>query len=203
MNAAETRKRVSVLNRNCNLIGTGLTVLLLAGLYVFMFRPVLAESARIEKLESATQAFLENSDKITRETREAQSHSASLDKDMARVLAGVPESPNESEFLGQLATLAREASLKLGQFRPGQTTQTDTHRQLEVELTGHGNYPAICRFLAGLSELERLCRLQTLDITSNDDAGSDQYPVRMTLVIFFSPLDTSTDQDKKNPKAKS
>lgn len=203
MNAAETRKRVSALNRNCNVTGTGLTVLLLVGLYVFAFRPILADSARVGKLESATQEFLDTSDDITRETRESQSQSATLDQELTRILAGVPESANESEFLGQLATLADGSGLKLGQFRPGQTTQKDTYRQLEIELTGQGTYPAICRFLSGLKDLDRLCRLETLNISSNDSAGTAPYPIRMTLVIFFAPSNSRIVGNGNNPEAKS
>lgn len=186
MNGSETRCRESDMNRNLNLLGCGLTFAVLAGAYMLALRPLRAESAESESRVAETVSFLNSSDTITSETRRLTLRLSELGQEMERILAGVPESSRESEFLGQLAELLRDSSLTLEEFRPGTVRESGQYRQLEVEVTGEGTYRDLCRFLDGLEKLPRLCRILRMEISS-DDQSEARYPIRMTLVIFFAP----------------
>lgn len=203
MNSWETGKRIRQLNRNLNLLGGAGVCLLLGLIYACTLGPAMAESSRLSGLVAATEQFLTTTDEIARETRETQETSDRLESEMERILAGVPAASQESVFLGQISELVQGTSLKFEEFRPGKTTETGQYRQLEVQISGVGTYQDVCRFLAGLENLPRLCRVLRLQIETDADRETNSelsetgdanetggvYPVSMTLVIFFAPPD--------------
>ena len=68
----------------------------------------------------------------------------------------------------------------------------ESHRELSIHVSGEATYPALCRFLSGLEEVERLTRLTSLNVNGSY-GGSDVYPVSMTVIIFFAqPADDAT-----------
>jgi hypothetical protein len=74
----------------------------------------------------------------------------------------------------------------------GEEVDRESHRELSIHVSGEATYPALCRFLSGLEEVERLTRLTSLNVNGSD-GGSDVYPVSMTVIIFFAqPADDAT-----------
>lgn len=198
MNSWETGRRIQRLNRNLNVVGLAGVLTMLGLAYTVALRPLMADSADHEQKLKSTQAFLKDTAGIAARTRETISKAAELDQEMTRILAGVPDTPQESEFLRQVAGLAQGTSLAFDEFRPGSTTVVGKYRQTEISLRGTGTYQDICRFLAGLESLPRLCRVQRLQIQTADDQKESLYPVSMTLVIFFAPEDTLTTSPHDN-----
>ena len=205
MNSLDTSRKIRELNRNLNVTGIITTCVVLGLVYVFALPPVIVDSARLSGLVDATGTFLGTTNRITAETRETRIESDRLELEMGRILAGVPTAPRESEFLGQISELVQGTSLKFDEFRPGATTEAGQYRQLEVRMSGFGTYKDICRFLAGLEELPRLCRVSRLDIESPDEpyGVENRYPVSMTLVIFYAPPDAFINDSDQNPEATS
>lgn len=203
MNSQDTSRKVRELNRNLNIAGILSVGVVLGLIYCFGLRLVMAESTRLSGLVEETKEFLGTTDQITASTREIKVRSEVLETEMERILAGVPTEPRESEFLGQISGLVQGTSLKFDEFRPAGTTAAGQYRQLEVMMSGVGTYRDICRFLAGLEELPRLCRVSRLDIEAPDEpyGAENRYPVSMTLVIFYSPPDALKDDPDQTSEA--
>jgi hypothetical protein len=53
---------------------------------------------------------------------------------------------------------------------------------MEVTLVGRGSYVSICTFFDRLARLNRLSKLQDLEVTAG--SGSE-YPIEAKLLIFF------------------
>ena len=74
----------------------------------------------------------------------------------------------------------------------GEEVDRESHRELSIHVSGEATCPALCRFLSGLEEVERLTRLTSLNVNGSY-GGSDVYPVSMTVIIFFAqPADDAT-----------
>lgn len=112
----------------------------------------------------------------------------------------IPETAQESEFLAQLSQLAKDTGLTILEFRPGKITDRTTHRELEISLSAHGGYHSLCELLAGLEKLPRLCRVTSLTIDRDSTTTVEQYPVRMSVVVYFQPL-TPESGDREDDNA--
>ncbi|MCH2117127.1 MAG: type 4a pilus biogenesis protein PilO [Pirellulales bacterium] len=172
-----------------SLHATGLcsTLGVAALLYLFLLTPMQKETASLaaqanEKLECLRQAeaFVSTHDNLQQQLDREEIH-------LDQLLARIPSVPQESVFLGQLARLARESDVSIHQFSRDSTTHEETHSKMDVKLSAHASYQSICRFLAGLTELRRLCVVRDLKI-SQSVGNSEGYPVEITLRIFFAPL---------------
>lgn len=203
MNSWNVSRKVRELNRNLNIAGVISVGILLGLIYFFGLRLLIADSARLSGLVKETEEFLETTDEITASTREIKLRSDELESEMDRILAGVPTEPRESEFLGQISELVQGTSLKFDEFRPAGTKEAGQYRQLEVLMSGVGTYKDICRFLAGLENLPRLCRVSRLDIEAPDEPYGEEnrYPVSMTLVIFYAPPDALNPETDETSEA--
>lgn len=95
----------------------------------------------------------------------------------------IPETPQEGEFLAQLSEAARKNGLQLGNFTRGAVAVLDTHSQLQVRLTGEGDYASICKFFAEMESLSRVATISRMSLSAASDANT--YPLDMTLTLYF------------------
>ena len=163
------------------------TLGVVALLYLFLLTPTWEETASLttqanEKLECLrqAQAFVSTHENLQQQLDHEETH-------LDQLLARIPSAPQESVFLGQLATLATESDVSIHQFSRDSTTHEKTHSEMDVKLSAHASYKSICHFLAGLTELRRLCVVRDLQI-SQPGSDAEGYPVEITLRIFFTPL---------------
>ncbi|MBC8868839.1 MAG: type 4a pilus biogenesis protein PilO [Planctomycetes bacterium] len=104
---------------------------------------------------------------------------------LADLQARVPDEPNESEFLGQLAKLAEESGVELGEYQPGATHEEGKFGKLEIHFMATGTYDQICRFVHGLDDMPRFFRVSSLEVAL-EDPQSEVYPLDVELLVYFS-----------------
>ena len=156
-------------------------------MYWLIFLSLQEKTAETKQDVAAKRRFLESAQTITSTHSELKKQLRDEESRLADALERIPPTPQESDFLAQLARLARDCSVSIRQFNRGGSTEEQTHSGMEVQLSADASYASICRFLAGLARLRRLCHVRELHISA-DQGPSDSYPVEMTLRIFYAPL---------------
>lgn len=102
----------------------------------------------------------------------------------SELLAMIPDSPEESVFLGELARLAGETDFQLSDFRPGTVEPDENVNMIRVRVTAMSDYEALCRFLYGLPRLRRLTHVVSMKIEQSPDP--ERYQVELNLAIYFA-----------------
>ena len=81
-------------------------------------------------------------------------------------------------------------------LRPALDTQyspragEDVYAEMEVTLIGKGGFAGICSFFDRLEKLPRLSKVR--DVTISVSHVADEYPMKLTLIIYFGLRDSST-----------
>lgn len=142
------------------------------------------EWSEIHRRAAAARAYLASASDIRARHADARRSLRQEEQRLESLLARIPTTPQESEFLAELTRLARDAKLKISDFKPAEVKGTDSHAAVEIALRTEASYESLCRFLDGLSSLPRLCHVKRLSLKA-PDAAQNTYPVDMTLQIFF------------------
>jgi len=165
-------------------------LLLVAGLaliaHLTVYRGLDHESRRVHNQIRAGRLFFGTAEEVDGRNAELNSHLASLESHLTELEARIPETAGESDFLAQLARLASRTEVQIRDYRPGAVVDRGSYNDIEISFSANGRYESICRFLAGLESLERLCKVTGLDVAALDDPNQS-YPFEVTLSIYFYP----------------
>ena len=153
---------------------------------VWGYEPLQREQTKTRQLLNATNEFIATEESITTEARLVEQQLVETRREFEVALELVPETPEEAEFLALLSTLASTSRLNIREFRPGNVTRFGTHSELEIRVSAEGGYPSLCRFLAGLESLPRLCNVRALNVSGTGGRVEGQYPIDLTVVVFFA-----------------
>jgi Tfp pilus assembly protein PilO len=182
-NTAEQRFRCLV-----HATGVAVTVTVVLLIIELGVLPTRAQQRSVETEFAAIRDFLARADEVNAHHQQLRRQLELTEQQFAEAVTRIPETAQESEFLAQVSELARHTKLTIQEFRTGSVTEHATHRELEISLAASGPYRSLCEFLGGLDRLSRLCRVQSLTVDRSADQESGNYPVRMSVVVFFQPL---------------
>ncbi|MGE3409479.1 MAG: type 4a pilus biogenesis protein PilO [Pirellulales bacterium] len=118
-------------------------------------------------------SFLAGSQAVLQQNESLNQQCQALDQESSSLHAKIPSTSQEEDFLAQITALAADCQLELGEFRPGPPAERDGFSEFEVQINGRGSYDGVCRFLAGLQGLPRLCKLAQLGLSSADESGEN------------------------------
>lgn len=180
------RKSKLIRYRNTVHVVGVLGIVAIIGLAVGLgYLPLRRERNSIRQRMTADVRVLEKRAEIKALHAKFQGRLAASEKNLERLLTRVPEEPQESEFLAQLANLARRSGLSLDDFRPGDPRWEGKFGEVEIRFTATGTYDQICRFVQGLDDTPRFCRVNSLKIAAKDPQD-EVYPLEVSLLVFFS-----------------
>lgn len=163
--------------------GFGVALCAAATAYAAVYLPLDRVRAHQERAVRACEAFLSRGDAIRAEHQQLTERLAATESRMSSLLARIPETPREAEFLAELHELAGETELAIHDYRPGDVRPSEGCSELAVQVQAEGTYASLCRFLQGLERLERFCRLSELGIAVQPHDAA-RITVQMTLKIF-------------------
>ena len=142
------------------------------------------------------QELLKIREQIAQDRDIAECELFAMTRRLEELTALIPNNPESSRFLAQLAHLGAESELGIENFRPGPPETTDNMRRIRVQLSGTGRYESICRFLDGLQTLPRLTRVAKLQVDPPGENGL--YSVSMDLLIFFAANQLASTKVARN-----
>ena len=157
-------------------LGASAYQVVVSGLITRQQNENVAEIARLETL-------LETERDAGRELSRLQADLARLEASAEAARQRIPETPQESEFLTQISAAANETGLTIQNFTRGAVTSLGTHSQLQIRLTGEGDYASICGFFEKMAAFSRVATVSRMNLTV--PANSEIYPLDMTLTLYF------------------
>ncbi|HDZ22790.1 hypothetical protein LCGC14_0321050 [marine sediment metagenome] len=154
------------------------------GAVVLVFMP---QSGQLKRLESQITA--------QRYKLRAESEQASVVPELVRQVEGMKQRykdfdhrlPKRTELGGFLRDIARhldEHDLSNQSIEPGNPTRSELFHTLPITMRFRGSYMNIARFLHGLAEMERLSRVEMLQIAR--DNGQEDLEAEMQINIYFT-----------------
>jgi Tfp pilus assembly protein PilO len=168
--------------------GLLLTLSIVIGVGFGSYALLSREWSDIHRRTAEARAYLATAPAIRNQHADAIKRLRNEEVRLESLLARIPTTPQESEFLAELTRLARDARLKISDFKPAEVQGADSHAAVEIALKTEASYEGLCRFLDGLSGLPRLCHVKRLSLKA-PSASQTTYPVDMTLQIFFLTSD--------------
>lgn len=166
-------------------IGAAVTGVLLLGTVFLVIQPMDRRESDLKHQAAELTATLAAEDAVTAEHESLVAELLAADDMVEKLLNRIPAVPRESDFLGQITTLADEVGLSIVDYRPGSATEKKGYKQMTLTLSSDGSYESVCNFLHQIHQLPRLSRVLALDIAPVADG--DVYKMMMTLTIFFAP----------------
>ncbi len=180
-----TEKSLATWSRMFHAIGATVTVVLVSATVLFVIRPMEDRVVQLQHRAEELSEALSIADEVKSEHELLTSQRLAADDKVEKLLDRIPNVPRESEFLGQITTLAREVGLSIVDYRPGSASERKDYKQMTLTLSSDGSYVSICSFLSRIHQLPRLSRVLNLDIEPT--GNGDVYKMMMTLTIFFAP----------------
>jgi Tfp pilus assembly protein PilO len=160
-------------------------MVLVAGLtasYSLLHSPIIeATEITSERIEELTLS-VQNAPAIREQYQKTSERLSTAKERIATAHKRVPKEADMGGFYNEVSRIATEERLAVREFKPGQPTVRNGYGQLEVTLTGRGNYASVCAFFDRLAKLNRLSKLENLLLTASNSA---EYPIEVKLVIFF------------------
>ncbi|MGH7128193.1 MAG: type 4a pilus biogenesis protein PilO [Planctomycetaceae bacterium] len=166
--------------------GLGVTLALCAAGWLCVLGPITTQTDDARQRLDAARSLLKSDAAVRRRNVSLHAQHDGLESQSRQLLSRMPETPEESEFLAQLTQLAVRTGVLLREFQPSAAAANDSFQELEIRVSAESDYESLCRFLAGVNDLPRLCRLTALDLAVADDPGGP-YRVEMGIVIFCAP----------------
>lgn len=179
---------------NCSLVAAGWG-LHLAGLAVVfasacgwwqLTTRLRREGRALEQEHQETSEFLKRAGEVRRKQAEVTRQVVQAGRINEAALARVPKFALESEFLRDVSQAAAEAGLTLRDYRPGRVAELDRCSTMELQLRAEGTYDSLCRFVAALPNLPRVCKVAQFSVTGPGEArglcGLD-----LQLELVFAP----------------
>ncbi len=166
-------------------IGAVVTAALVSGIVFLFIRPMDDREAELTKKAEELTAALDFENAVQSEHELLTAKILEADDMIDKLLDRLPNVPRESDFLGQITTLAREVGLSIVEYRPGNVSKKKGYKQMTLALSSDGTYVSVCSFLHRIHQLPRLSRVLALDVAPLGEG--DAYKMMMTLTIFFAP----------------
>ena len=180
-------------------IDLGMCVIGLSVTFAIVTTAYIIAVAPMQRMLVSFQSRIDSASRLSARTAELQKQHrasslqlASSEAALTTMLARIPETPHESEFLAQITEVARECQLNIRKYHPTEPVNEGTFTAMEVQLDATASYEGVCRFLDGLRTLSRLCRLTRLRLHATEEENGE-LPMEMTLRIYFAPLNKSPE----------
>lgn len=169
-------------------IGALTTLSFIALAFTFVLLPLGKRVQVVRDQQSGEQQFLDQHRDLEATIQDVTLTLQQQNDKLAQLTEQIPSAGEEAKFLGQLHVLANQCELDLGRYTPGNPVSHVSYSTVDITVDATASYPALCRFLAGLSGLPRLCELDRLVIEPRAKDLAD-YSVTFVLRIYFASPD--------------
>lgn len=140
--------------------------------------------------------ILKLEESVTKENERLTAVLSEADQKIRSLLDRIPNVARESDFLGQITTLAQEVDVEIMDYTPGSIAKNAEYHEMNLTLTSQGSYEGVCDFLHRLHSLPRLCRANKMSILPIMDGR--RCSLNMTLTIYYSPNSKLASGERDN-----
>ena len=163
-------------------------LLLTAGWWMFLINP---RNGRIADLEQETRVAVDAEQRLSAQIvqlQEIRDREVEYIAAVGLLDALVPDRPLLEEFIEQIYQLAGDTGVELETLAPSlpaPTTEESELREIVVSVQIEGDFFEILGFLFGLSDMERLVRVDAIALSSSEiEGGGTVLSVSLELSLF-------------------
>jgi len=167
-----------------HLAGAAVLCLVAGAGWMFVLAPLAEQASSLARHEAELREAIRAAPKTRADNERMLAQLAEAQAKLAALVARVPETAREAEFLEQLTEAARAAGVEIRDFRPGAVRDRQRCRELEVHLVAEGDFQSIGRWLHAIGNLPRLTRTHHLTVTG-PPSNSNRGAVSLTLAVLF------------------
>ena len=169
-----------------HLLGLAATLGTVAVAVEWVYLPMEAQSAKLTAECHDESAFLRTAEQIGQRNSRLKQELSDLESQLARLNEKIPDTPQEADFLAQLAAAADKTHIELLDYRPAGVSHKQRHSELVIQVSANGTYAGLCQFLDHIEKLPRLCHVTALNVDAEKTVAKT-YSFKMTLRVFFAP----------------
>ncbi|HMB95136.1 MAG TPA: type 4a pilus biogenesis protein PilO [Tepidisphaeraceae bacterium] len=166
-----------------------LLLLLVTGFFFVAYKPHMRQLADLQEQIDRYDSELTQSKDQTRILPDVAADVEKLKVKLAKFKT-LPRQQELAQFIKDIAQLGQQANLKKFELTRGVPARGARLNELPIQLTFEGDFVSVYSFLRHAEELQRLTRVPSMNIKSNDKDG--QVKVQMTMNIYFAADSFST-----------
>jgi Tfp pilus assembly protein PilO len=148
------------------------------------FQPLHMKRQIILQDELASRDLLQRGDALRSRYEATAAEVALSERRLGKILAKMPASADEAQFIHALSQLGAQHEVRLSKFSPGAGQELGDYRSLELQLNGDGAYEAVCRFLHALPQIERVSTIDRLQFSAAN-ANGDQCAFEVSIHLLY------------------
>ena len=166
---------------------TIVTVCLVAGFFIFAFRPTNQRRNALRDEIATKVGLLE-----TNQGRAQGLNTLALEVDRLRVKLErfnkiLPRTPGLGEFINDTAQISNQYAIRKLMHQPGAMRRLDLYGEIPIVMSFEGESSNVFGFIRQLEEMQRLTRVKSLSVRCKD-GKLGQVDVNLAMNIYFSEL---------------
>lgn len=159
--------------------------------YLACFRPA---AERIDALAASLAdeyAYLDRETELIERLRTTAAANEAYAAELKRLQARSITPPDEVAFLAWMGARAAESSISLTNYRPDGQVRHGSFSGRSLQISGAGDYEAICRLLFAIRDRSQMTRLASITIRPEDEART-----RYSFVLQIELLHGATKTER-------
>lgn len=176
----------------------GITLVLGAGIVYWQFSSMSAAKARVATLQRNTPTEKE----LMSSLASTQDRLAEFELKLAHLESSVPDVAYVPTLMRELEEVGVRSGIKVIGVRPvpesmfgdDKGKKDSPYNEIEIDVTGRGDYAAIQRFLADLLEFPKVLAVKKINITPKREMGDTAKPeleATITISAFVFPFEAA------------
>jgi len=176
--------------------GASLLLVALLTYYCAVHRPLVTSAADDADRSQQLTELLDDSQSVFKENRAVSLELTSLTAQIDVIHQRIPTTAAESDYHAAVAQVAQQEGVQIIEHNRGQATTHVDCSELNVQLKCIGDYASICRFVDRLQKLPRIATVSQFTLQTVE--GHTQYPVEISLVLYYGLRNRSNDSTTAN-----
>jgi len=160
---------------------------IVAGFMLFRYLPLRKKMNAIEKIRTEQVLAIAKTSAQSKQLPTLKAQLQQLQRDVGDYEINIPAKRKLGEFLQQIATLMNEHNLKEQLVQPGKETEADEFNCIPVNMQCKGRLNQIYEFYKRVQELDRLVRIEQVDLTNDRSFGGD-VSMKTKAIIYYRPI---------------
>ena len=187
--AADITSKIQKIPTKTRLIGFGVFVAVLCGLFIYFFYiPMTTQIKQLEKDISGLQATINANDAKIQKLAELRAEVTALEERLRLLTEQLPPGSEVSGLLGQIQNLVSQSGLTLKLWRPDRrrTHSSGLYEEIPIIMELSGGYHDVAIFFDRVSKMTRIVNMLNLTMSgaSMNKAGGMDIKINCTAMTF-------------------
>ncbi|MGI9427243.1 MAG: type 4a pilus biogenesis protein PilO [Bythopirellula sp.] len=177
-----------------HLAGAAAVAVSVGGFYGLVYQPLKQKQADYTSQSEQLDFLLLKTGTEANDYRRLRNELQETNQTVVELRRQLADQVSETALIDQLRQLAATVDLQIVDYQVGLTSSLPTHSQTELELSCHGSYDSICRFLQQAEQLTKTTKLSKFELKTDDNLP--HYPIQVTFVLYSDGNSNDTKEKR-------